>query len=393
MAEKHTSSSPTTYKMGELFCGPGGIALGAHNAADKVPGIKVEHTWANDYDPTTADTYRENTPGASEETVYVGDVRELDTDALPPIDGFAFGFPCNDFSLVGKQKGLDGTYGPLYTYGINVLRSHKPEWFVAENVGGLSGANAGLAFPYILREMQRAGYTIVAHKYRFEEYGLPQARHRIIIVGLRDDITAKGVEFKVPAPTTPEPSMMRTAKQALTEPPIPEWATNNEPTRQSEIVKQRLAYIKPGENAFNATDMPEELRLNVRGAKLSQIYKRLDPNKPAYTVTGSGGGGTHIYHWEEPRALTNRERARLQTFPDWYKFIGSKENVRRQIGMAVPPDGAQVIFEALFKTLEGIPYDNIEGDHYESIEPNIDIEKRIYKLEEKELEEKENTLF
>ncbi len=385
MTEKHTSSPPTIYKMGELFCGPGGIALGAHNAADEIPGIKIEHAWANDYDPTTADTYRENTPGASEETVYVGDVRELDTDALPPIDGFAFGFPCNDFSLVGKQKGLDGTYGPLYSYGINVLKSHKPEWFVAENVGGLSGANEGLAFPYILREMQRAGYTVVAHKYRFEEYGLPQARHRIIIVGLRDDIAAKGVAFKVPAPTTPEPSMMRTSKQAITEPPIPEWATNNEPTRQSEVVKQRLAYIKPGENAFNATDMPEELRLNVRGAKLSQIYKRLDPNKPAYTVTGSGGGGTHIYHWEEPRALTNRERARLQTFPDWYKFIGSKENVRRQIGMAVPPDGAQVVFEALFKTLEGISY--------ESIEPNIDVEKRIQVMEDKLEAEKESTLF
>ncbi len=385
MTEKHTSSPPTIYKMGELFCGPGGIALGTHNAADKVPGIKIEHAWANDYDPTTADTYRENTPGASEETVYVGDVRELDTDALPPIDGFAFGFPCNDFSLVGKQKGLDGTYGPLYSYGINVLKSHKPEWFVAENVGGLSGANEGLAFPYILREMQRAGYTIVAHKYRFEEYGLPQARHRIIIVGLRNDIATKGVAFKVPAPTTPEPSMMRTAKQAITEPPIPEWATNNEPTRQSEVVKQRLAYIKPGENAFNATDMPEELRLNVRGAKLSQIYKRLDPNKPAYTVTGSGGGGTHIYHWEEPRALTNRERARLQTFPDWYKFIGSKENVRRQIGMAVPPDGAQVVFEALFKTLKGISY--------ESIEPNIDVEKRIQAMEDKLAAEKESTLF
>ena len=385
MTKKHTSSPPTTYKMGELFCGPGGIALGAHNAADEIPGIKIEHAWANDYDPTTADTYRENTPGASEETVYVGDVRELDTDALPPIDGFAFGFPCNDFSLVGKQKGLDGTYGPLYSYGINVLKSHKPEWFVAENVGGLSGANEGLAFPYILREMQRAGYTVIAHKYRFEEYGLPQARHRIIIVGLRNDIATKGIAFKVPAPTTPEPSMMRTAKQAITEPPIPEWATNNEPTRQSEVVKQRLAYIKPGENAFNATDMPEELRLNVRGAKLSQIYKRLDPNKPAYTVTGSGGGGTHIYHWEEPRALTNRERARLQTFPDWYKFIGSKENVRRQIGMAVPPDGAQVVFEALFKTLEGISY--------ESIEPNIDVEKRIQVMEDKLEAEKESTLF
>lgn len=385
MAEKHTSSSPKTYRLGELFCGPGGIALGAHNAADKVPGVKVEHAWANDYDPTTADTYRENIPGASEETVYVGDVRELDTDVLPPIDGFAFGFPCNDFSLVGKQKGLKGTYGPLFTYGIKVLKSHKPEWFVAENVGGLSGANAGTAFPYILREMQHAGYTIVAHKYRFEEYGLPQARHRIIIVGLRDDLIAGGKEFRVPKPTTPEPSMMRTAKQAITELPIPEWATNNELTRQSEVVKQRLAYIKPGENAFNATDMPEELRLNVQGAKLSQIYKRLDPNKPAYTVTGSGGGGTHIYHWEEPRALTNRERARLQTFPDWYKFIGSKENVRRQIGMAVPPDGAQVVFEALFKTLEGIPY--------ESIEPNIDVEKRIQAMEDKLEADKEDTLF
>lgn len=383
MTEKHTS--PKIYRMGELFCGPGGIALGAHNAADKVPGVKVEHAWANDYDPTTADTYRENTPGASEETVYVGDVRELDTDALPPIDGFAFGFPCNDFSLVGKKKGLDGTYGPLYTYGINVLESHKPDWFVAENVGGLSGANEGFAFPYILREMQRKGYTVVAHKYRFEEYGLPQARHRIIIVGLHNDLIASGKEFKVPKPTTPEPSMMRTAKQALTEPPIPEWATNNELTRQSEVVKQRLAYIKPGENAFNATDMPKELCLNVRGAKLSQIYKRLDPNKPAYTVTGSGGGGTHIYHWEEPRALTNRERARLQTFPDWYKFIGNKENVRRQIGMAVPPDGAQVIFEALFKSLKGM--------YYESIEPNIDVDKRIRVMEDKLEAEKESTLF
>ena len=108
--------------------------------------------------------------------------------------------------------------------------------------------------------------------------------------------------------------------------------------------------------------MPEELQLNVKGAKISQIYKRLDPTKPSYTVTGSGGGGTHIYHYSELRALTNRERARLQTFPDDYVFEGPKESVRKQIGMAVPPKGAKIIFEAILKTFAGIPYESISAN-------------------------------
>ena len=123
--------------------------------------------------------------------------------------------------------------------------------------------------------------------------------------------------------------------------------------------RERLEHILPGQNAFTA-NLPEHLQLHVRGAKISQIYKRLDPNKPAYTVTGSGGGGTHIYHWAEPRALTNRERARLQTFPDNYVFEGSKESVRKQIGMAVPCQGARIIFEAILRTFAGIEYDYVE---------------------------------
>ncbi|WP_339192069.1 DNA cytosine methyltransferase [Bacillus sp. FSL K6-1003] len=85
------------------------------------------------------------------------------------------------------------------------------------------------------------------------------------------------------------------------------------------------------------------------------------PDAPSYTVTGSGGGGTHIYHYAEPRALTNRERARLQTFPNWYEFIGGKESVRRQIGMAVTQKGAKVIVEAILKTLAGVPYETEEA--------------------------------
>ena len=148
---------------------------------------------------------------------------------------------------------------------------------------------------------------------------------------------------------------------AITEPPINSDCPNHDFTKQSTNVIKRLKHIKPGENAWTA-DLPENLKLNVKGAKLSMIYKRLDPQKPSYTITGSGGGGTHVYHWIENRALTNRERARLQTFPDNFIFHGSKESVRRQIGMAVPVDGVRYILEAILKTFADVEYESIESN-------------------------------
>ena len=120
--------------------------------------------------------------------------------------------------------------------------------------------------------------------------------------------------------------------------------------------------IQSGKKVLQQTRELKQIsdRLNVKGAKLSMIYKRLDPEKPAYTITGSGGGGTHVYHWNENRALTNRERARLQTFPDDFIFHGSKESVRRQIGMAVPVDGVRLILEAILKTFANVKYESIK---------------------------------
>jgi len=341
------------FKLGELFCGPGGLAWGATNACISDDSYKIVHEWANDYDHDSCETYRNNICPNNRNSVYEGDVKQLDFSKLSPISALAFGFPCNDYSVVGEQKGMAGTYGPLYSYGVQALTRFQPEWFLAENVGGLRNANEGCAFSKILSEFQAAGYTLYPHLYQFEDYGIPQARHRIIIVGIRNDID---VVFKVPSPNG---YALKTCRQAIEEPPIPQNASNNETTRQSAAVIERLQYIRPGENAFTA-DLPEHLQLNVLGAKISQIYKRLDPIKPAYTVTGSGGGGTHIYHWEEPRALTNRERARLQTFPDTYVFTGNKESVRKQIGMAVPCEGAKIIFEAILKSFAGIEYDSVE---------------------------------
>ncbi len=350
------------YRLGELFCGPGGIAWGALNADIGDDNYKIVHQWANDYDKDTCETYRYNICSDNPKSVYHKDIREFNLENLPEIDALAFGFPCNDYSVVGEQKGMNGVFGPLYSYGVKVLNIYNPIWFVAENVGGLRNANDGKAFTKIIDELKKAGtnggYTVVPHLYKFEEYGIPQARHRIIIVGIRKDID---VAYHVPSPE-PYADIDNTCRKAIEEPPIPADAFNNELTKQSKTVIERLDHILPGQNAFTA-DLPDELKLNVHGAKISQIYKRLDPDKPAYTVTGSGGGGTHIYHWKESRALTNRERARLQTFPDTYKFIGSKESVRKQIGMAVPCRGAKIIFEAILKSFAGI--------EYPSIEPNI----------------------
>ena len=347
------------FRLGELFCGPGGIAWGATHADIGDPKFRIVHQWANDYDASTCETYRHNICPNAPQTVYHEDIRKFDMGKLAPIDALAFGFPCNDYSVVGEQKGMDGVYGPLYSYGVKALKKFQPQWFLAENVGGLRNANDGKAFTKILAELRNAGYTITPHLYKFEEYGIPQARHRLIIVGIRNDI-AKNVTYRAPS-TAPYKDIDNTCRTAIEVPPIPADAFNNEATKQSQTVIDRLNHILPGQNAFTA-DLPEELQLNIKGARISQIYKRLDPDKPSYTVTGSGGGGTHIYHWAEPRALTNRERARLQTFPDTYEFLGNKESVRKQIGMAVPCRGAQIIFEAILRSFAGIDYPSIDAN-------------------------------
>lgn len=351
------------FRLGELFCGPGGIGLAASQAKlrttdDRV--FEITHAWATDFDPDTCSTYRANFFPQNESAVICEDIRQLDFEILAKtsdVNALAFGFPCNDFSVVGEQKGIDGEYGPLYTYSVKAVRRFQPDWFFAENVGGLRNSNDGQAFKRILHEFAEEGYDLYPHLYKFEEYGVPQARHRVVIIGIRSDLN---VSFGIPSPA-PYENVDVSVRTALCEPPIPDTAPNHEKTNQAPHVVERLEHIKPGENAFTA-DLPEHLRLNVRGAKISQIYRRLEPDKPAYTITGSGGGGTHVYHWDEPRALTNRERARLQTFPDDFVFHGGKESVRRQIGMAVPPQGARVILEAVLKSFAGIEYPTVPAN-------------------------------
>ena len=355
------------FRLGELFSGPGGLGAGAFLARTSKGGeqFRVTHGWASDYDEDSCATYVRNLCPQDPGSVVCEDVRKLDIKKLSTIDAFAYGFPCNDFSIVGEKRGFDGEFGPLYTYGVNVINRFKPKFFVAENVGGITSNNEGRAFEKILTDLSAAGngYTITAHLYRAEDYGVPQTRHRIVIVGIANEF---GLRFAVPAPTTQGKPV--SAREALRD--IPKWASNQEHTLQSGLVVERLKLIKPGQNVWNA-DLPPHLQLNVKSAKLSQIYRRLHPDRPSYTITGSGGGGTHGYHWKEPRALTNRERARIQTFPDTYVFEGSKESVRKQIGMAVPVELSRQIFVAILKTFAGTKYRSIPASIEEGFSASV----------------------
>lgn len=350
--------SNTNFRIGEFFCGPGGIGLAAKNTTlrAKKNTYKFEHCWAIDNDKDSCETYKRNVIGKGDQNkVFHADIRTFPILDLEPVDGLFFGFPCNDFSLAGESKGLQGEYGSLYKYGVEFIDQKNPLFFVAENVSGLSSVDKGKAFRNIINDLKDAGqfggYNLTTHLFKFDQYGVPQFRRRYIIVGFRQDLE---LVFEVPRPDC----VKQSASAAIESPPIPSDASSQELTAHSDTVVERLKHIQPGQNAWNS-DLPEHLKLNVQRAKLSMVYRRLDPNKPAYTVTGSGGGGTHVYHWAEPRALTNRERARLQTFPDDFEFCGSKESVRRQIGMAVPVIAAQHILKAILKTIAGVKYTSV----------------------------------
>lgn len=347
----------TLFRLGELYCGPGGLACGALHANSNDGKFGIKHIWANDYDPDTCATYRKNLCPDNPESVYCGDVRNLDIKSLAPIDAFAYGFPCNSFSQVGEHQGIaNEKFGQLYWYGVEVLRHFQPKWFMAENVSGIRSAGSG-DFQTILTDLRESGYKLNVNLYKSELYGVPQTRHRVVIVGIRNDLD---VEFHVPSPETYKDYDI-TSRTALAN--IPKDAPNNEVRKLTDKVVRRLSLINPGENIWQASErlgekFPDELMIHTK-TRISQIYRKLDPDKPAYTVTAAGGGGTFMYHWTD-RELTNRERARIQTFPDNFEFIGKYSSVRRQIGMAVPCQLSKIITTAILNSFAGIEYPWVE---------------------------------
>lgn len=313
-------------KTVSLFSGCGGMDLGFIWSGYQV-------IWANEIDSDAAETYKQNIGNH----IVEGDINDIDITKIPDCDVILGGFPCQDFSMIWKRKGLDSERGNLYKQFVEVVKHKQPKFFVAENVKGLLSANQGKAIKQIIKDFSDCGYDTDADLYNFANYGTPQLRERVLIIGMRKDISYR---YKKPQPTHP-PEKYVTSGEALRG--VEEVPYNNEHQNIKPRTKKILELIPEG---GNFQSIPKDSPYYVKGM-ISHVYRRLDRNKPSTTIIAAGGGGTWGYHYEEPRPLTNRERARLFGYPDDFKFMGSISSVRKQIGNSVPPIGIKVIADEL----------------------------------------------
>ena len=320
-----------------LFSGCGGMDLPFHKA-----GFKV--VWAIDSNPYACKTFSRNIA----DVIINDSIENIDIAQVPEAEICIGGFPCQDFSLIWKRPGLEGTRGNLYTYFLDFVNKKKPKAFVAENVKGLLSANNYQAIKQIISDFESIapGYLVKPKLYNFADYGVPQFRQRVLLVGIRMDTR---FNFVHPQPEYGQnrKKPYRTAGEALKN--VEAVLDNNKHHKIHSRTVEILNRIKPG---GNFSDIPKDSPYYVKGM-ISHVYRRIHPDKPSSTIIAGGGGGTWGYHYLEPRSLTNRERARLQTFPDDFVFEGSTTEVRRQIGNAVPPQGIAAVVEALIPLFKG----------------------------------------
>lgn len=323
-----------------IFSGCGGLDLGFH-----LEGYKT--IWANDFSEWAVQSFK----GYFGDVIKCEDITKINpyTDkTIPDCDMVLGGFPCQDFSIIWKQPGLNGKRGGLFRHFAEFVDAKKPKAFVAENVKGLLTANDKKAIDVIIKDFESIspGYIVKPHLYNFAEYGVPQFRERVIFVGIRIDT---GFRFIHPKPThgpnATNPYV--TVRDAFIN--VEKETFNNEHINIKDRTRQLLELIPEG---GNFKDVPADNPLYVKGM-ISHVYRRVKLDEPAKTIIAAGGGGTWGYHYPEPRPLTNRERARLQSFPDDFKFEGSVTEVRRQIGNAVPPEGVRALARRLLPLFSG----------------------------------------
>ena len=323
-----------------LFSGCGGLDLGFH-----LEGFKT--VWANDLSEWAVKTFKH----FFGDVITCGDINDFDpfTDInIPDCDLILGGFPCQDFSVIWKQPGLNGSRGNLYKHFLRFVEAKKPKAFVAENVKGILSANNSNAIQTIINDFENIvpGYLVKIHLYNFAEYGVPQFRERVLIVGVRMDT---GFEFFHPKPTHGPRGVRPYVNSGQAMEGAESVPYNNEKINISKKTADLLKLIPEG---GNFKDIPTDNPLYVKGM-ISHVYRRIKRDEPAKTIIAAGGGGTWGYHFPEPRPLTNRERARIQSFPDNFIFQGSVSEVRRQIGNAVPPQGVRLVAKALMPLFTG----------------------------------------
>ena len=340
----------------DLFCGAGGLSYGFESAGfDILLGI--------DNDSKALETFELNHRGAKS---ICGDITQITYEEhIKPllngkqIDVIIGGPPCQGMSLSGPRK-FDDPRNKLYLSYIRLVKEIQPKAFVIENVPGLVGLFGGQIKDSIIEKFTEMGYHIEYKILCSADYGVPQSRKRVVFVG------TKTGKFEYPAIN---PNMV-TCSMALSDLPaledelgeeVSEYALppqnhyqqlmrkrsavvlNHVAASHSDKVKRIISLVPDG---GNYKDLPDEYRSS---RNFHVAWTRFASNKPAPTIDT---GHRHHFHYKYNRVPTVRECARLQSFPDDFKFLGNKTQQFRQVGNAVPPLMAQALAEQVKKMLE-----------------------------------------
>lgn len=300
------------YTIISLFAGCGGLDLGFKGDFDfqgnKYAKRKFEIIWANDIDKYACQTFK----NYFKQDIVCGDIGQIlegthqfksgEQNIPSHADIVLGGFPCQDFSHAGKREGFDGKRGLLYQRMIEVIKRTKPMIFVAENVRGLLTMNNGEAIRTIIQDFEAIGYHVVYKLLTAADFGVPQTRERVIIVGTRKD---KLPQFEFPKPVINENKWIN-LKQAIGD----------------------LEHIDEGKIPNHYWSKAKK----NKGQGNSIVFE----NKPGPTMRAEHHGNIE-WHWNGKRRLSAREAARIQSFPDDFIFYPSTSSAYKQIGNAVPP--------------------------------------------------------
>lgn len=329
--------TPLTYI--DLFSGAGGLSLGFEQAGfQQLLSVEME--------PDYCQTYRANFP---RHQLLQKDLTTLtEQDLINCLNGQSVdlvigGPPCQGFSMAGKigRTFTDDPRNHLFKEFVRIVKIVRPCFFVMENVARLYTHNSGKTRTEIIQAFQNIGYSVECKVLNAADFGVPQIRSRVIFIGRRD----KGkISFPEPfqiSHQTVESAIGHFPKLAAGE--SNPHVVNHEAMNHSAQMLEKMAFVK---NGGNRNDIPEPLRPKTGDIRK---YIRYDSNKPAVCITGDM---RKVFHYEQNRALTVRELAALQSFPDNFVFCGNKIAQQQQVGNAVPPLLAKAIAESILKMSE-----------------------------------------
>ncbi len=325
-----------------LFSGAGGLDIGFHDVGfEIVESVEIEAKFCRTLELNSG-------KGKRFESARVNnvDIREFSGNHLGKIDFIIGGPPCQTFSAAGRRAngvlGMTDVRGMLFREYVRLLQELSPVGFLFENVYGIVGAQGGEAWAEILKSFSEIGYKLYYRVIDAADYGVPQHRERLIIVGLKEG------EFKFPRPTHGPDSLddepFYNAETAITGITI----TSDEEKRGiGGRYGALLNDIPPGLNySFYTEKMGHPNPIFAWRSKFSDFLYKADPNTPVRTIKASGGAYTGPFHWGN-RAFSDLEYKRLQTFPDDYEISGTKQTAVVQIGNSVPPQLARMMALAI----------------------------------------------